>query len=154
MEAVRVGDLLYGLCPVEEEIYRETKFQDVLTWETYVAMVKTVPRGEPVGYGTSYTAERDMKVATIPVGYVDGFDRRLSNGGHVIINGILAPICGTVCMDQCMIDVTDIPNVNYGDKVILIGQGMDILERSKEMNCTVDEVVCGIGKRVPRIYVD
>lgn len=154
LDGVRVGDLLYGLCPVEEELYEKTNFQDVLTWETYVSMIKDVPQGEPVGYGTSYTAERDMKVATIPVGYVDGFDRRLSNGGHVIIKGQTAPICGTVCMDQCMVDVTHIPQVEYGEKVVLIGHGMSILERSKEMNCTVDEVVCGIGKRVPRVYVD
>ena len=154
MDAVRAGDVLFGLCPVEEELWPGQGLAEVMTWETYVAMVKTVPAGEPVGYGGTYVTDRDRVIATMPVGFVDGFDRKLSNRGQVMIRGRLAPIVGRICMDQFMADVTDIPGVARGDRVELLnGRELSILAMADMLEKNVDEIVCGVSKRVPRVYV-
>ncbi len=152
MDAVRAGDVLYGLCPVEEDIWPEQGLKEVMTWESYVAMVKTVPAGEPVGYGGTFVTERETVLATVPVGFVDGYSRRLSNRGRVRIRGKMAPVVGRVCMDQFMADVTDIPGVVRGDRVELLGEGMTILQMADLLDANVDEIVCGVSKRVPRVY--
>ena len=154
LQAVRAGDVLYGLCPVDEDIWPEMGLKEVMTWETYVAMVKTVPAGSPIGYGGTYVTERPTVVATIPVGFADGYDRHLSNRGAVLIRGQEAPIIGRVCMDQFMVDVTDIPDVQRGDTVTLLGGTMTILRMANLLDQNVDEVVCRISKRVPKIYVE
>jgi len=152
MDAVRAGDVLYGLCPVDEDIWPDMGLQEVMTWETYVAMVKTVPIGSQMGYGGTYVTQRPTVVATIPVGFADGYDRHLSNQGAVIIRGQEAPNIGRVCMDQFMVDVTDIPGVARGDEVTLLGGAMTILRMADMLDQNVDEVVCRISRRVPRIY--
>ena len=154
LQAVRAGDVLYGLCPVDEEIWPDMDLREVMTWETYVAMVKTVPAGSSIGYGGTYVTKRPTAVATIPVGFADGYDRHLSNRGAVIIRGQEAPIIGRVCMDQFMVDVTDIPGVQRGDTVTLLGGAMTILRMADLLDQNVDEVVCRISKRVPKLYME
>ncbi|MBO4888862.1 MAG: alanine racemase [Firmicutes bacterium] len=152
LSAVRAGDVLFGLCPVDEEIWPAQGLSEVMTWHTHIAMVKTVPAGTEVGYGGTYTTQGETRIATIPVGFADGYSRRLSNLGWVTIRGKKAPIIGRVCMDQFMVDVTDIPNAQRGDIVDLIGGEMSILEMSKLLDQNVDEIVSMVSKRVPRLY--
>ena len=126
-----------------------------MNWYTYVVMVKEVPVGTEVGYGGTFVAERPTKIATIPVGFADGYSRKLSNKGKVRINGKEAPIIGRVCMDQFMVDVTDIGEVKRGDTVSLLDEELSVLWvlwMADLLDCNVDEIVCGISKRVPRIY--
>lgn len=152
LDAVRAGDVLFGLCPVDEEIWPQQHLSEVMTWHTHVAMVKTVPAGTEVGYGGTYTTSSETRIATIPVGFADGYSRRLSNLGWVTIRGKKAPIIGRVCMDQFMVDVTDIPKAQRGDIVDLLGGEMSILEMSKLLDQNVDEIVSMVSKRVPRLY--
>ena len=154
LHAARAGDILYGLCPVDEAIWPEMGLQEVLTWQTYVALVKTVPEGAQIGYGGTRITDRATTVATLPVGFADGYDRRLSNLGYVMIRGQKAPILGRVCMDQMMVDVTDIPGVQRGDTVTLLGDGISIMEMANMLDINVDEILCHITARVPRVYVD
>ena len=152
LQAVRVGDLLFGLAAVDEPLWSESGLSDVMTWETYVAMVKTVPAGAEIGYGATCVTERETRLATLPVGFADGYPRRLSNRGYVIIRGQKAPILGRVCMDQMMVDITDIPGVTRGDSVTLLGEGISILTMADMLETCTDEVVCAISRRVPRLY--
>lgn len=154
LDAVRAGDVLYGLCPIEAEAWEQEGLVDVMTWHSYVVMVKTIPAGTQVGYGGSFTAPRDMRIATIPVGFADGYSRGLSNRGAVIIRGQEAPIVGRVCMDQFMVDVTEIPDVTRGDGVTLLGGSMSILRMAELLDKNVDEIVCGVSKRVPKLYAE
>ena len=121
-------------------------------WYTQVAMVKTIPAGSQIGYGGTFTTTRPTTVATIPVGFADGYSRRLSNRGKVRIHEQDAPILGRVCMDQFMVDVTDIPNVQRGDTVALLDDHVSVLWMANLLDENVDEIVCGISKRVPRVY--
>lgn len=152
---VRAGIIIYGLLP-SAEVKCDIALKPALELVSHVAYVKEVGAGFTVSYGSTYTTTGDTKIATIPVGYGDGFPRSLSGKGRVIINGCYAPIIGRVCMDQFMVDVTDVPDVRQGDEVKLIG-------RQGDCEITVDEIagiagtinyeiVCGINKRVPRIY--
>lgn len=152
LDAVRAGDILFGLCPVDEELWERQDFMQVMSWYTYVVMVKEVPAGTEVGYGGTFVAKRPTKIATIPVGFADGYSRSLSNRGKVRINGQEAPIIGRVCMDQFMVDVTDIGEVRRGDTVSLLDDKLSVLWMADLLGCNVDEIVCGISKRVPRIY--
>lgn len=152
LDAVRAGDILFGLCPVDEDIWAQAGFRQVLHWYTQVAMVKEVPPGTEVGYGGTFVTRRPTRIATLPIGFADGYSRRLSNKGLVKIHGKTAPIIGRVCMDQCMVDVTDIENVQRGDTVALLDDELSILWMADLLDANVDEIVCGISKRVPRIY--
>ncbi len=152
LDAVRAGDALFGLCPIDEDDWKNEDFMQVMNWYTYVVMVKEVPVGTEVGYGGTFVAERPTKIATIPVGFADGYSRKLSNKGKVRINGKEAPIIGRVCMDQFMVDVTDIDEVKRGDTVSLLDEELSVLWMADLLDCNVDEIVCGISKRVPRIY--
>ena len=152
LDAVRAGDVIFALCPVEEQRWNNESFKQVLHWYTQVAMVKRVPASTEVGYGGTFVTERETTVATIPVGFADGYSRRLSNKGFVKIRGKRAPIIGRVCMDQFMVDVTDIEGVNRGDTVTLLDDDLSILWMADLIDANVDEIVCGISKRVPRVY--
>lgn len=152
LDAVRAGDVLFGLCPIDEGDWRALDFRQVMRWYTYVVMVKEVSAGTEVGYGGTFVTERPTKIATVPVGFADGYSRRLSNRGRVKINGQQAPIIGRVCMDQFMVDVTDIGEVRRGDTVTLLDDELSVLWMADLLDCNVDEIVCGISKRVPRIY--
>lgn len=152
LQGARAGDILYGLCPIDETLWPEMGLQEILTWQTYVALVKTVPSGSQIGYGGTHVTKRDTVIATLPVGFADGYDRRLSNLGYVMIGGQKAPILGRVCMDQMMVDVTDIPGVQRGDEVTLLGEGISIAKMADLLGINVDEILCHITKRVPRVY--
>lgn len=152
LDAVRAGDILFALCPVDDDLWEKENFKQVLHWYTQVAHVKTVPAGTEVGYGGTFTANRETKIATIPVGFADGYSRRLSNRGKVKIRDHYAPIIGRVCMDQFMVDITDIPDVQRGDTVTLLDDDLSILWMANLLDANVDEIVCGISKRVPRVY--
>lgn len=152
LDAVRAGDILYGLCPIDEKKWEKEDLRQIISWYTYIVMVKEVPKGTEVGYGGTYVTNRTTKIATIPVGFADGYSRRLSNIGKVMINGKEAPIIGRVCMDQFMVDVTDIENVRRGDTVTLLDEHLSVLWMADLLDTNVDEIVCGISKRVPRIY--
>jgi len=152
LDAVRAGDILFGLCPVDEDMWEKADFRQVMSWYTYVVMVKEVPTGTEVGYGGTFVTKRPTKIATIPVGFADGYSRALSNRGKVRINGEEAPVIGRICMDQFMVDVTDIGEVKRGDTVALLDDRLSVLWMADLLGKNVDEIVCGISKRVPRIY--
>lgn len=154
LDAVRAGDILYGLNPVDDDLWEKEDFQQVMHWYTQVAMVKEVPAGTQVGYGGTFTTKRPTTIATIPIGFADGYNRKLSNRGKVRIHGKDAPIIGRVCMDQFMVDVTEIENVQRGDTVALLDDHVSILWMANLLDVNVDEIVCGISKRVPRVYED
>ena len=152
LDAVRVGDILYGLITVDDGPWDALGLEEVMTWSARVSFVKTVPAGAAIGYGGTYVTDRETVVATIPVGYADGYSRRLSNRGAVLIRGQEAPILGRVCMDQFMVDVTAIPGVRRGDEAVLLGGDMTIRRMSELSGVSVDELSCGVTARVPRIY--
>ena len=152
LNAVRAGDIVFGLCPIDEDDWAKEDFEQVMRWYTYVVMVKEVPVGTEVGYGGTFVTKRPTKIATVPVGFADGYSRKLSNKGKVIINGKEAPIIGRICMDQFMVDVTDIGEVKRGDTVSLLDDKLSVVWMADLLDSNVDEIVCGISKRVPRIY--
>ena len=157
MDLVRAGISIYGLYPSEEVRKSNVPLKPAMELISHVAYVKTVPAGTPVSYGATYVTDRETRLATIPVGYGDGYPRSLSNKGYVLIHGKKAPICGRICMDQFMVDITDIPDVKFGDKVTLIGKdGEEILpvETLSDLSGRFNyEFVCDLGKRIPREYI-
>jgi alanine racemase len=147
---------MYGLWPSQEVDRAAISLRPALSLITHVAYVKELPPGRAISYGGTYVTTKKQKIATIPVGYADGYARSLSNKGDVLIHGRRAPICGRVCMDQFMVDVTDIPDIKSGDEVVLIGSSgeeqismEELGERSGRFNY---EFVCDLGKRIPRVY--
>lgn len=152
----RLGIVMYGLKPDRENTL-PAGITPALTWKTVVVMCKTVHAGESVGYGRTARITRDTVVATLPVGYADGYNRRLSGGvGQVLIRGQKAPVLGRVCMDQIMVDVTAIPGVGVGDEVVLLGESegerLTADDMAEKLGTIGYEVVCNISARVPRIY--
>ena len=156
-DMVRSGIMTYGLYPSEDVNKEKIKLEPAMRLVSHIAYVKEVPAGFTVSYGKTFVTKRKTKIATIPVGYGDGYPRALSNKGKVLIGGKFAPIIGRVCMDQFMVDVTEIENVKQGDEVVLVGtQGEKALtvEEVSELAGTFNyEFICGINKRVPRVYV-
>lgn len=148
---VRLGIVLYGLKP-DVSNHLPDGIQPILTWKTVVSVVKELKAGEAVGYGRAFYADHDMRIATLPTGYADGYNRRLSEGGAVYVKGKRAPIVGRICMDQMMVDVSDIDDVREGDEVILIGDCYTADDMARDLGTIGYEVVCGISKRVARIY--
>jgi len=156
MDLVRAGIAMYGMYP-SEETGREVPLRPALSLHSRIVFLKTIEKGQSVSYGGTFTAERRMRVATIPVGYGDGYPRGLSGRGYVLVHGRRAPVLGRVCMDQFMVDVSDIPEVSEGDEAVLIG-GDGGEQISAELLGELSgrfhyELVCCLGKRVPRIYV-
>lgn len=156
-DMVRLGIVTYGLYP-SEEIDRSVVIKPVMSLIAHVSHVKTLPAGVGVSYGWTYVTCKETKIATITAGYADGYPRALSNKGRVIINGQYAPIIGRVCMDQFMIDVTNIPDVSVKDEVILIGGTEDKYISVEEVAAPAEsfnyELVCNISRRVPRVYYE
>ena len=157
MDVVRPGIILYGLRPSEEVSQEIIPLRPVLSLHSHVVYVKDLYPGQSVSYGGTFTAEQKMRIATIPVGYGDGYPRMLSGKGYVLIHGKKTPILGRVCMDQFMVDVTDIPKVREGDAVTLIGtQGEETItaESLGELSGRFNyELVCDLGRRIPRVYI-
>ncbi len=152
---VRAGIILYGLAPAPE-LKDRLDLVPCMTMKTTIAHVKPLKKGATISYGRTFTAEQDMKIATVPIGYADGFIRAYAKNGYMIVNGKRADIVGRICMDQTMIDVTDI-DVKVGDEVIVFGSGSCGERTADDLAVCADtinyEVVCNISKRVPRFYV-
>ncbi|MBX4263616.1 alanine racemase [Clostridium estertheticum] len=156
-EAVRPGIIIYGYYPSEEVNKEKLDLLPAMTLKTNVVHIKTLPPGECVGYGREYKTDKESVIATLPIGYADGYTRLLFQKAKVIIKGKFAPVIGKICMDQCMIDITNINGVKVGDEVILIGE-----DENNKFNADIVggligtisyEIVCMIGKRVPRVYI-
>ena len=158
MDMVRAGITLYGLWPSDEVRQDIVKLTPALSWYTHISYIKEVEPGNAVSYGGTYTVEKPMRIATIPVGYGDGYPRGLSNKGYVLINGKKAPILGRVCMDQFMVDVTRIPEAKEGALVTLIGRDGEeqiTMEKLGDLSGRFNyELACDIGKRIPRVYLE
>ncbi|HJC09564.1 MAG TPA: alanine racemase [Candidatus Blautia merdigallinarum] len=156
LNAVRAGVILYGLYPSEEVEREPVPLKPLMELKSHIAYIKTVEAGVQISYGGTFTTQRETRVATIPVGYADGYARGLSNKGSVLIHGKRAPILGRVCMDQFMADVTDIPQARELDEVVLLGKSGDeriTMEELGELSGRFNyEFACCISKRVPRIY--
>lgn len=157
LDMVRSGITTYGLYPSEEVDKKEMDLIPAMQWKAHISFVKDVEPGSSISYGGTFTAQKKMRVATVPVGYADGFKRDLSNRGSVLVHGKRAAILGRICMDQFMIDVTEIDGVQIGDEVTLFGRDGDafipveeIADASHSFNY---EYVCGISPRVPRKYI-
>lgn len=155
--AVRAGISIYGLYPSDQVDKQTVKLKPVMELKSVVSYIKSIVPGTAVSYGGTFVADKDMVIATIPVGYGDGYPRNLSGKGEVLIRGQRAKILGRVCMDQFMVDVTDIEGIEEDDEAVLIG-------RQGENEITVEdiaetcggfhyEILCDIGKRVPRVYI-
>ncbi len=153
---VRSGIITYGLYPSSEVDPKLLSIRPALQWLSRVTHVKTLPTGCPISYGGTFVTNRETKVATVPVGYADGYRRSLSGKFYVLIHGKKAPILGRICMDQMMVDVTDIPGVGLDDTVTLVGRDGDEEITVEAIAAAADsfnyEFICGISRRVPRIY--
>lgn len=157
MDLVRPGLILYGLSPSLEVDTSKLNLKPALSLKTRISNLKTLSKGVSVGYDRTFFTKRETIVATVPIGYADGYPRALSNKGKVIIGNSYAPIIGNVCMDQMMIDVTDIKDIKMDDEVLLIGKKGDMeisADKIAELVGSISrEVMCNIGKRVPRVYI-
>ncbi len=155
-EMVRSGIVTYGMYPSSEVDSSLLPLEPALQWLSRVTHVKTLPAGREISYGGSYVTSRTTVVATIPVGYADGYRRSLSGKYYVLIHGKRAPILGRICMDQMMVDVTHIPDVAVNDRVVLVGRFDDEEITMEAISAAADsfnyEFVCGISRRVPRLY--
>lgn len=153
---VRAGIALYGLYPSKEVNQTELCVEPSLSLKSNIIFLKEVQSGVPISYGSTYVTNQKQKIATIPVGYGDGYPRSLSSKGRVLIRGQYAPIVGRICMDQFMVDVTHIEGVCDGDEAVLIGsQGGKVIsvEEIADIDGTINyEIVCQLGKRIPRVY--
>ena len=156
MDMVRAGITLYGMWP-SEEVAHNISLHPVMSLKSHIAFVKTLGKGRKISYGGIYETPSEKRIATIPVGYADGYARGLSNKGYVLIHGKKAPICGRVCMDQFMVDVTEIPEAKEGDPVTLLGKdGSECItmEELGELSGRFNyEFACLITPRVPRICI-
>lgn len=151
LDMVRAGIIQYGLYP-SSDVSHEVPIKEAFTLQAKIVFLKEIEAGESIGYGREFTAKRKSKIATLPIGYADGYIRAFKKG-EVSVNGKRAKIAGRVCMDQVMIDVTDVPNVKAGDIVTLFGGEIPIDEAAGFIDTINYELPCLIGNRVPRIYV-
>ena len=155
-EMVRAGIVTYGMYPSEEVSTALLKLTPALRWSSRVTHVKVLEPGREISYGGTYVTEKPTRVATVPVGYADGYRRSLSGKFYVLIRGKRAPILGRICMDQMMVDVTDIPDVQLNDRVTLVGtdgeETITMEQIAEKANSFNYEFVCGISRRVPRFY--
>ena len=165
-DLVRPGIALYGalpapaLGPVVDALTGENKdfpLRPVMQWKTRILTINSLPKGSPVSYGKQFVTQRDSQIATLPVGYADGLERLLTHRMQVLVGGRKVPQVGTICMDMCMVDVTDRIGVKEGDEVVLLGhQGSETItadEMAAQAGTIPYEILCGVGKRVPRIYI-
>ena len=157
MDVVRAGIILYGLAPSDEVDMNRISLRPALSLMSTIVYTKWLEAGTPISYGGTFVTDRPTRVATIPLGYGDGYPRSLSNKGYVLIHGKKAPILGRVCMDQFMVDITEIPEATEGDKVTLIGKdGREEISADKLGDISGRfnyELMCDLGKRIPRVYI-
>lgn len=157
MDMVRAGISMYGLWPSNEVNRDIIPLKPALSLKSRIVYIKQVEKGMPVSYGSTYVTEKKMRIATIPIGYGDGYPRGLSNKGYVLIRGKKAPVLGRICMDQFMVDVDNIPEAAEGDEVTLIGRdGKEqiTMEELGDISGRFNyELACGLSKRIPRVYI-
>lgn len=157
LDMVRAGIMLYGLYPSDEVNKENVLLKPAMTLKARVSNIKIVPENTGISYGHIYKTHKLSKIGTLPIGYADGFTRLLSNKTFASVNEARVPVIGRICMDQCMIDITDISNVKIGDEVVLFGNGsnnsLHIDEIANILGTINYEVVCMVGKRVPRVYI-
>lgn len=155
-DAVRPGIILYGCYPSAEVDKNQLSLKPAMSVKANIVHLKKVPAGATISYGRKFTASRESLIATLALGYADGYPRPYSSAGRVIVNGRFAPIAGNICMDQCMIDVTDVPNVKEGDEVIIMGSDGTrtiLADEIAEATGTINyEIVCAFGQRLPKVY--
>ena len=155
LDMVRAGVLIYGLVP-DKACEGKIDLKTAMELHSVISMIKDVKKGTKLSYGRTFTADHDMRIATVPIGYADGYHRSLSNQGRMLVNGHFANIVGRICMDQLLLDVTDIPDLSDGMQITIVGEenGQKItMEEIAAMADTVHyEIMCVIGKRVPRVY--
>jgi alanine racemase len=151
-DMVRPGIMIYGLYP-SQQVSRSIGLKPAMTLMTKIRALKVVPPGTPISYCRTFITPRKSLVATLPIGYADGYNRLLSNRGSVFIRDRLVPLIGQVCMDMCMADVTNLPSVKIGDEVILFGTKPSVDDLANQLGTIVNEVICAVGKRVPRFYI-
>ena len=156
MDMVRAGIILYGLAP-SGKLKGQLELKPAMEIKSVIAHIKEIEPGTTVSYGRTFTADKKLKIATVPIGYADGYIRNLAESAYMIVCGKKAKVIGRICMDQCMIDVTDIKNVRVGDTVIVVGKSVkyeismdDVASWTGTINY---EVACLVGKRVPRVYI-
>jgi alanine racemase len=151
----RPGLMLYGVHP-SAAMTGGISLKPALSWRTRIAQLKRAPKGSSISYGQTFVTQRESLIATLPVGYADGYHRLFSNRAAVLVRGQRAPVVGTVCMDLTMVDVTDIPSVQSGDEVVLLGsqgkQTISATEMASWANTISYEIFTSIGARVPRVY--
>ena len=156
LDLVRPGLLAYGIAPGCKNM--PLRLRPALTWKSRLAFVKRVPKGTSLSYGRTYITVRETTIATVPVGYADGYCRVLSNRGALLVRGRPFPVAGRVCMDHILLDMGDEPNVRVGEEVVLIGwqegAGITANEVASGQGTVVHEVVARLGKRLPRLYLD
>lgn len=155
--AVRPGIILYGCYPSSQVNKDVLSLKPVMSIKASIVQLKEVPAGTAISYGRRFTTTRETLIATLALGYADGYPRALNGTGRVIINGTYAPVVGNICMDQCMVDVTDVPNISEGDEAILMGTDghLSILadEIGEKTNTINYEILCAFGQRLPKVYV-
>lgn len=156
LNMVRAGIMLYGYYPSEEVNKERVKLKPAMSLKAKISNIKTVPKDTGISYGQIFVTEKESKIATIPIGYADGFTRMLSEKAEACINGKKVPIAGRICMDQCMIDVTEIDDVKIGDEVVLFGceeGSLNADDIATKLNTISYEILCMVGRRVPRVYM-
>jgi alanine racemase len=157
LDMVRPGGMLYGKYPSDEVDKDRVELRLAMTLKARLSNVKSVPKGTGISYGITFTTEKPSRIGTLPLGYADGYSRLLSNKAEVGIKGRRAPVVGKVCMDQCMVDLTDIHGPKIGDEVILFGYGRDnaplAQDVAKWMGSASSEVLSSVSRRVPRVYI-
>ncbi len=159
LDMVRAGIIIYGLYPSNEVAKDRISLKPIMSLKTRVSHVKILPAGKPISYGGTYTTTGPSRIITLPVGYADGYSRLLSAKGEVLIKGQRAPILGRICMDQCIVDGTNINgDINSGDEVTLIGKDgneeISVEEIAEHIGTINYEITCNISKRVPRVYIE
>ena len=157
-DIVRPGIIMYGCYPSDEVDRGGVELEPVMSVRANIVFLKNIPAGAPVSYGRKFTAERKSKIATISIGYADGYSRTLSGKAEVLVDGVRCPIVGNICMDQCMVDVTDVPDVKLGDPVTIMGRDGDEEITSEELAAKLGtinyEVLCSFGLRLQKIYIN
>lgn len=155
LNMVRAGVMIYGFYP-SDEVKKDIELKPAMTLKARISHLKVVPQGTGISYGQIFVTDKESKIATIPIGYADGFTRMLTGKAEVYINGKRAKIVGKICMDQCMIDVTHIEDVKLGDEVVIFGSNPEhphADEVAAKIGTINYEIVCMVGRRVPRVYV-
>ncbi len=157
MDMVRAGIILYGYYPSNEVKKDRLKIKPAMTLKSYISNIKIVEKGTGIGYNQLFTTYRKSIIGTIPIGYADGYSRMLTGKGEVSIHGKRVPIIGRICMDQMMVDLTDVDDVKIGDRVVLFGYGdssyPSVEEIAETLGTVSYEIICMMGRRLPRIYV-